>query len=179
MQSTCLKKQGDTWSDRGITSCSSSPCQINGVFFGEGSAAVSGRRSTSLIERLPRILWLCCAASPGAADGGNGFSRGRYTKYTKLQRPQTGAGQTLLLTSGISFLPFRFFIFFPFFSTEGWIHHRSAKYRHWFVLCLVRFYHTSYRAPPLLLARPITEPPIWFHWLLCTWGHYHNGGCHW
>lgn len=105
MQSTCLKKQGDTWSDRGITSCSSSPCQINGVFLGEGSAAVSGRRSRSLIEGLPRILWLCCAASPDAADGGNGFSRGRYTK---LQQPQTGAGQTLLLTSGISFLPFRF-----------------------------------------------------------------------
>lgn len=105
MQSTCLKRQGDTQTDRGITSCSSSPCQISGAFLGEGSAAVSGRRSRSLIERLPRILWLCCAASPDAADGGNGFSRGRYTK---LQRPETGAGQTLLLTSGISFLPFRF-----------------------------------------------------------------------
>lgn len=49
---------------------------------------------------------------PGAATGGNGFSRGRYTK---LQRPQTGAGQTLLLTSGIPFLPILFIFFFLFF----------------------------------------------------------------
>lgn len=56
-------------------------------------------------------LALLCS-SPSAAAGGNGFNRGRYTK---LQWPQTGAGQTLLLTSGISFLSFIFIFFLLFF----------------------------------------------------------------
>lgn len=69
------------------SSSSLPPCQITSVFFGERAAAVSG----SLIEGLPRILWLCCAASPeqqpevmALAGAGTQSSSGHKPELDKL-----------------------------------------------------------------------------------------------
>lgn len=128
------------------------------------------------------LALLCC--SPSAAAGANGFSRGRYTK---LQWPQTGAGQTLLLTSGISFLPFLFIFFFllllfPFFLSlsliEGWlarysIHHRKSVSQLNIDIC--------FPVPHMISCPPLTAlcTPIGFHCCMYTQGNYHNAACRW
>lgn len=61
--------------------------QINGVLR-TGNCDSHGTMQETLIEVLPRILWLCCVAPSAAAAGHNLLSSCSYTQSSSGHRPE-------------------------------------------------------------------------------------------
>lgn len=125
----------------------------------------------SLIEGLPRILWLCCAASPAwqpevmaLAGAGTQSSSGHKPELDKLYcwHLEFLSSLSFLFSSSSS-------SFFPPFLIEGWltrysIHHRKSVSQLNIDICFLvpvlalHILPHMISCPPLLLAWPHAEP---------------------